>query len=56
MLRSHPQSAAAPTAGKQLFSDLPPEVDLTADIVDVSEVPGGDITRACAVIKVAPDA
>jgi hypothetical protein len=24
---------------EQLFSDLPPEADLTADIVDVSQVP-----------------
>jgi hypothetical protein len=24
---------------QQLFSDLPPEADLTADIVDVSQVP-----------------
>jgi hypothetical protein len=27
-----------------LFSDLPPEADLTADIVEVSQVPKNDIT------------
>ena len=29
---------------EQLFSDLPPEADLTADIVDVSQVPEPDST------------
>jgi len=29
---------------EQLFSDLPPEADLTADIVEVSQVPKNDIT------------
>ena len=30
---------------EQLFSDLPPEADLTADIVDVSQVPCVDGAR-----------
>jgi hypothetical protein len=29
-----------------LFSDLPPEADLTADIVDVSQVPQADSCRS----------
>ena len=33
---------------EQLFSDLPPEANLTADIVDVSKVPGTDIASTFA--------
>jgi hypothetical protein len=39
-------STASVKTGKsrseQVFSDLPPEADLTADIVDVSQVPHPD--------------
>jgi hypothetical protein len=34
------------TQPEQLFSDLPPKADLTADIVDVSQVPLADISAA----------
>ena len=33
------------TQPEQLFSDLPPKADLTADIVDVAEVPEGDYSH-----------
>jgi hypothetical protein len=41
-------SKTGKSRSEQMFSDLPPEADLTADIVDVSQAP---IADSCSAIK-----